>query len=96
MSLRQSPVERSIFWLSFANEECFGGVVVVDLAESEIGEDIPVLAAVKKTIERGMNPGPGYSVQCQRLPADEIPPRYKNRLLTTADVNELIACRSLH
>jgi hypothetical protein len=43
---------------------------------------------IRKTIRLGCNPGNG-SVQIQTLPKDEIPERFKNRLLT-ADEADLL------
>ena len=79
------------FWLSFANEDEFGGVVVVDLCRYEIDPDDegPVFSAVHKSIRLGLNPGQNYSVQGQELPPDEIPAQFKHRLLGAADVEQL-------
>jgi hypothetical protein len=69
------------YWLSFANDHEFGGVVVVDLCHDEIGNEGPFMAALYKTMDLGIDPGTHYEVQGQRLPPGEIPDAYKNRLL---------------
>jgi hypothetical protein len=48
-----------------------------------------VQTIVRKTIELGCNPGDG-GVQIQRIP-DEIPGRFKNRLLTEDEIDLLNA-----
>jgi len=45
------------YWLSFANEHEFGGVVVVDLNRDEIGNEKPIIAAVHKALDLGIDPG---------------------------------------
>ena len=75
---------QTTYWLSFANEKEFGGAIVVDV------EPETFVAAVRKTIEMGINPGPGYSVQGKRLPPDEIPAEFKNRLLGEAEVRRFV------
>ena len=51
------------FWLSFATENEFVGVAIVDLCKDEIGTEKPIFAAISKTIRLKINPGPGTSVQ---------------------------------
>jgi hypothetical protein len=77
------------FWLSFANENEFGGVVIVDLRRDEIGTERAILAAVKKSIRLKANPGPDYSIQAHEIPPDEIPEQFKHRLLSRAEVDLL-------
>ena len=68
------------YWVSFATDNEFLGVAIIDMdAEKPSAIDI-----VEKTIDLGCNPGDG-SVQAQRIP-DEIPERFKNRLLTKDEV----------
>jgi hypothetical protein len=83
------------FWLSFANKNEFKGVIVIDIADDEIGDDTPFEAAITKTIRLGINPGPGTSVQGQSLPPSEIPDRFKNRLLDQSEVAHLNATGGL-
>jgi hypothetical protein len=45
------------YWLSFANEHEFGGVVVVDLDRDEIGNEGPFITALYKTMDLGIDPG---------------------------------------
>jgi hypothetical protein len=93
------------FWLSFADANGFGGVVIVDLGKDEIGAErsigfihtshpgsrsMPwVIAAIRKSIRLKINPGPDYSIAAQELPPNEIPEQFKNRLLAAADVELL-------
>jgi hypothetical protein len=84
-----SNQERKTFWLSFAYEDGFAGVAVVDLSTDEISADTPIEAAIHKTIRLKINPGPDTSVQMQELPPDEIPEQFKNRLLGRAEVDLL-------
>jgi len=81
--------ERLTFWLSFANKNTFGGVVIIDLYKDEIDVEGPFLAAIRKSIRLRINPGPGYSVQGQELPPDEIPEQFKHRLLGRAEADLL-------
>jgi hypothetical protein len=78
------------YWLSFANEHEFGGVVVVDLCRDEIGNEKPIIAALYKTMDLGIDPGTHYEVQGQRVPPGEIPDAYKNRLLDEAELDRLM------
>jgi hypothetical protein len=97
MRKEKTKVSKNSYWLSFANAHGFGGVVIVDLDLSGKSKADKILAAVSKTIELGVNPGPQYSVQMQTLPVTEISDRYKNRLLTAAEVDALSAqARALH
>lgn len=77
------------FWLSFADENQFAGVVIVDLDAEEIGAERPFFAAIRKSIKLKINPGPDYSVQGHELPPNEISEQFKNRLLAQADVELL-------
>jgi len=89
---------KTTYWLSFAKEKEFGGAIVVDVEPEEVELEITggsdtekmFVAAVRKTIEMGINPGPGYSVQGKRLPPDEIPAEFKNRLLGEAEVRRFV------
>lgn len=74
----------STYWISFATE--FGVAIVDDDDASD------AVTIVRRTIELGCNPGSG-SVQIQKLLNDEIPERYKNRLLTKDEVELLNAGR---
>jgi len=96
-TMTDDPTVRT-FWISFANEHEFGGVNIIDLSEDEIGDEKWILAAVDKTIALGINPGPDYAVQGQRLPTyHTIPARFKNRLLNKADADEAqSAATSMH
>jgi hypothetical protein len=80
------------FWLSFANQEGCGGVVIIDLDGTKISlDDNWMVPAIRKSIELGINPGPKYEVHGQELPPDEIPERFKHRLLDHDDVDHLNA-----
>ena len=81
------------FWVSFANEDECIGVAVVDDDDASDATTI-----VRKTIELGCNPGPDSSVQIQKIPDDAvpIPERYKNRLLTKAEVDVLNAGKAFN
>jgi hypothetical protein len=75
------------FWVSFANDDEFLGVAIVDFDDREFDPDDRrklVEAVIRKTIEVGANPGDG-GVQAQKIP-DELPERFKNRLLTKDEV----------
>ena len=74
------------FWVVFA--KCVG-VVVVD-------GDSNVETIMQKTTELGCNPGPDHVVQMQQVRTDEIPGRYKNRLLTKDQVDTLNAGKQFH
>jgi hypothetical protein len=82
-SLRKNSATET-YWLSFANEKEFGGVIIVDV-DGPFG----ILAAIRKTIEMGINPGPGYSVKGMQVPGDAAPANFKNRLLDAAEVRRL-------
>jgi len=82
---------KTTYWLSFADEEEeFGGVIVVDVEEGNLGNEKGFIDAISLTIEMGINPGPGYSVQVTRLPPDEIPAAFKNRLLGEEEVRRFV------
>jgi hypothetical protein len=84
------------FWLSFANEDGFGGVVIIDLDGTKISlDDKWMMPAIRKSIDLGINPGPKYAVQGHELPPDEIPERFKHRLLDCDEVNHLNAGAAL-
>ena len=68
------------YWVSFATDDEFLGVTIIDMDD----EEPTAMNVVKKTIELGCNPGDG-GIQVQRIP-DEIPERFKNRLLTQDEV----------
>jgi hypothetical protein len=51
---------------------------------------------MQKTTELGCNPGPDHVVQMQQVRTDEIPERYKNRLLTKDEVDTLNAGKQFH
>jgi hypothetical protein len=84
-----SEQTRKTFWLSFADDERFAGVAVVDVCRDEQGADTPFIAAIKKSIKLKANPGPDYAVQGQELPPDAIPEQFKHRLLGEAEVDLL-------
>jgi|SRR6516164_1670455 hypothetical protein len=75
------------FWLTFTKEREFGGVVIVDLAEPEIGARKWLAAATDKAVAVcHLSPG-GYDVSCERLPAHlSVPSQFKNRLLNKGEV----------
>ena len=73
------------YWVSFATDEAFLGVTIVDMEE----DDADIVNVVKKTIEVGANPGDG-SVQMQKL-HERIPERYKNRLLSSDEAKFLMS-----
>jgi hypothetical protein len=77
------------FWVSFANDDEFLGVAIVDHDDADSDSATIVQTIVRKTIELGCNPGDG-GVQIQRIP-DEIPERFKNRLLTEDEIDLLNA-----
>lgn len=77
----------STFWVSFATEEKFLGVAIIDMDDATATAE----AVIEETIRLGCNPGDG-SVQVQRIPASErIPDRFKNRLLDRDEVAHLSA-----
>ena len=73
------------FRVSFADEDGCAGVAIIDLVTDDV-KDI-----VRETIVRGCNPGPDYEVQVSRVPTEEIPDSYKNRLLNKTEVELLNA-----
>jgi hypothetical protein len=74
------------FWVSFATEEKFLGVAIIDVDdETPTAEDV-----VRETIRLGCNPGDG-AVQAQRIPDGKIPDSFKNRLLGKDEVAHLNA-----
>jgi hypothetical protein len=76
------------YWVSFATEESFQGVAVIDVDDKGLSNDEILTKVIFETIERGCNGGPDTSVQMQRIPAAAmpIPERFKNRLLTADEV----------
>jgi hypothetical protein len=74
------------FWLSFATDEKFLGVAIIDLDN----EQAHVAEIIKETIARGCNPGDG-SMEVKIIPARKIPDRFKNRLLGKDEVEHLNA-----
>jgi hypothetical protein len=74
------------FWVSFATDEKFLGVAIVDMDN----DDADIRDVVEKTIALGCNPGDG-SVQAQKIPGSKIPRWFKNRLLTKEEVGHLNA-----
>jgi hypothetical protein len=77
------------FWLSFANENEFGGVVVVDVRKDEISAQRAFFAAIEKSIRLKINPGPDYDVHGHEIPPDVISQQFKHRLLSRAEVDLL-------
>jgi len=78
-------------WLSFADENRFRGVTIVDVTKSEINREGGkwIMAAIEKTIALGINPGPDTSVLGRKIPQeDNIPETLKNRLLNEAEANK--------
>ena len=67
------------YWVSFATDEAFLGVTIVDMEE----DDADIVSVVKKTIEVGANPGDG-SVQMQKL----------HRARSTVDATRTACCRA--
>jgi hypothetical protein len=86
------------FWVSFANEEGGLGVAIVDVDDTNATtiELETMEKIVRKTIELGCNPGPDNSVRIQKIPGDEIPERYKDRLLTKGEVDDLNTGMAFH
>jgi hypothetical protein len=80
------------YWMSFATDEKFLGVAIVDVPDDE---DADIFRVVDETIARGCNPRAG-GVQMHRIPADEIPDSFKNRLLGQDEVEYLNAGGHLH
>jgi hypothetical protein len=79
------------FWVSFATEEEFLGVAIIDMDDDEGATDRErAERVIRRTIELGCNPGDG-SVQAQRIPDDKIPDSFKNRLLGQDEVDHLNA-----
>lgn len=77
----------AMFWVSFATEEKFLGVAIIDMDDEDpAAEDV-----VRETIRLGCNPGDG-AVQVQKIPARAaIPDGFKNRLLGKDEVAHLNA-----
>jgi hypothetical protein len=76
------------FWVSFATEEKFLGVAIVDMDLDEHGE-FSAMDVIKETIRLRCNPGDG-SVQVQKIPdSDVIPISFKNRLLRKDEAERL-------
>jgi hypothetical protein len=88
-------MEMATYWVSFATEEKFLGVAVVELPDNEDDHKHSAVEVVKETIARGCNPGYG-SVQVQRIPDDDIPDSFKNRLLEDDECKYLIVRPRLH
>jgi hypothetical protein len=64
-------------------------VVIVDIdGEGSDAPGLAVLAAINKSHELDINPGPKYSVQGKEM-QKEIPEEFKNRLLGRGDIDEL-------
>ena len=82
---KQKETTMATYWVSFADEDACLGVVIVDETDDSDAESI-----VRKTIELNANPG-GGDVQIQKIPGHDIPQRFKNRLLTKAEVDLLNA-----
>ena len=75
------------FWVSFATDEEFLGVAIVDVdVETASGNTEEI---VRETIRLGCNPGHG-SVQIQKIPDSEIPSSFKNRLLDKDEAGRLM------
>jgi hypothetical protein len=82
------------FWVSFATDEKFLGVAIVDMAPDAYGE-FSAMDVIGETIRLRCNPGYG-SVQVQRIPDGEIPISFKNRLLTKDEAERLNAVRLIN
>ena len=84
--------DKRTFWLSFANEERFGGVVIVDMQEDELkgfDEGSRIVPVTAKTIKLGINPGGEYDVLMYAVPPSRhIPEHYKHRILDHAEADK--------
>lgn len=77
------------YWLSFANGNECGGFAVVDVREGEIGKAGAFFAAIRKSLQLRINPGPDYNVDGREIPPDAIPEEFKHRLLGRAEAEAL-------
>jgi hypothetical protein len=88
VTLHPSSPEKRTFWLSFATEDGFLGVAIIDLTPDEIGDDDWIGPAVVKARSLGANPG-GH-VQGSEIPQEDyIPEGFKHRLLNEHDIHRL-------
>jgi len=69
-------------WLSFATDETFGGLVIVDVEDDNKEDEILMLDAVRKTILLNINPGPKYQVVGRVVRCINVADQFKNRLLS--------------
>ena len=82
------------FWVSFATDEKFLGVAIVDMALDAHGE-FNAMDVIGETIRLRCNPGHG-SVLVQNIPDGEIPISFKNRLLGKDEAERLNAVRPIN
>jgi hypothetical protein len=75
--------------LSFTNGTKFGGVAIVDVGADEIGKAGAFFAAIRKSLQLRINPGPDYSADGREIPSDTIPEEFKHRLLSRAEADSL-------
>ncbi len=66
------------YWLSYADEEGFNGVVIVEGAD--------FLSAVNNCINKGLRPEKGGQVTGCVIDPEMFPTEYKNRLLSQEEV----------
>ncbi len=68
------------FWLSFANEDGFGGVVIIDLDGTKISlDDKWMMPAIRKSMTSASTPVPNTrcrGMSCHRM---KSPERFKHR-----------------
>jgi|SRR6516164_1000097 hypothetical protein len=77
------------YWLSFTNGTEFGGVAIVDVGADEIGKAGAFFAAIRKSLQLRINPGPDYSADGREIPSDTIPEEFKYRLLSRTEADSL-------
>jgi len=77
------------YWLSFSNGTEFGGVAIVDVGVDEIGKAGVFFAAIRKSLQLRINPGPDYSADGREIPSGTIPEEFKYRLLSRAEADSL-------
>jgi hypothetical protein len=83
----------STLWLSFADENEFKGVAIVDVVE---GEDAAEMAVIK-SIRLSINPGPDTSVLILNMTNNPlIKPEHKNRLILDEELLLKLGRRPLY
>jgi transcriptional regulator with XRE-family HTH domain len=82
-------VKTKTFWLSFTNENEVGGFAIVDVHESEIGKAGALFAAIRKSLQLGINPGPDYIASGREIEPNVIPEEFRHRLLGHAEAASL-------